>query len=43
MCQPDNAWDFCDENDRLKVLKMLKSNESKAIKMEIWFLKDSHK
>lgn len=32
---PYNAWDFCDENDRLKILKMLKSIESKSINMVI--------
>lgn len=30
-----NAWDFCEENDRICILKMLKSIEEESINMEI--------
>jgi hypothetical protein len=32
---PYSAWDFCDEGDRLKILRMLKSIENKSVNMEI--------
>lgn len=32
---PYNAWDFCDESDRVKILKMLKSIENKSVNMDL--------